>query len=236
MLKFDTPFYCSRYEISTLDELVRPPRWMLILWGSSKDQLDSPQHLILASPFEANILVPLLRQSKLKNATLHRFAPRTRRDQAELLTSDLTFWPGSGPFLPLDHLKIHLKMAVMTMTLFGCSTCLRSKQDIGRSMTEFRLFLNILPPPDTCQVGLDDSDWNILLEDGWINSEGFLVRPLADVEGSRLGQSGRQFLQGIYAQRNWRRSPVAAVRGLVPLRNMSAFFQQSDLESILFSK
>ena len=222
--------------MSTRDEFVRPPRWMLVLWGSSKDQLDSAQHLILASPFEANILVPLLRQSKLNYATLHRFAPRTRRDQAELLTSDLTFWPGSDPFLPSDHLKIHLKIAVMTMTLFGCSTCLQGKQGIGRSMADFWLFLNILPPPDTCRVGLDESDWNILLEDGWINSDGFLVRPLADVERSRFSQSGRQFLQGIYAQRNWRRSPVAAVRGLVPLRNMSSFFQRSDLESILFSK
>jgi hypothetical protein len=186
--------------MSTLDELDRPPRWMLILWGSSKDQLDSAQHLILVSPFEANIIVPLLRQSKLSNSTLHRFAPRTRRDQAELLTSDLTFWPGSKPFLSSDHLKIHLKIAVMTMTLFGCSACLQSKQDIGRSMAEFCLFLNVLPPPDTCQVGLDDSDWYILLEDGWINSEGFLVRPSADVERSRLSQSGRKFLQEIYAE------------------------------------
>ena len=103
-------------------------------------------------------------------------------------------------------------------------------------MADFYLFLNILPPPDSCQVGLDDSDWNILLEDGWINSGGFLVQPSDELERSRLSQSGRQFLQGIYAQRNWKRSAVAAVKGLVPLRNMSAFFQQSDLESILFSK
>jgi len=34
MLKFDTLFYCSRYEISTQDDFVRPPRWMLILWKS----------------------------------------------------------------------------------------------------------------------------------------------------------------------------------------------------------
>ena len=220
--------------MSPQDEFVRPPRWMLILWGSSEDQL--AQHLIRVSPFEANIIVPLLRQSKLNTATLHRFAPRTRRDQAELLTSELTFWPGMDPFMSSDDLRIQMKTAVMTMTLFGCSTCLQSKEHIGRSMADFYLFLNILPPPDSCQVGLDDSDWNILLEDGWINSGGFLVQPSDELERSRLSQSGRQFLQGIYAQRNWKRSAVAAVKGLVPLRNMSAFFQQSDLESILFSK
>ena len=50
-----------------------------------------------------------------------------------------------------------------------------------RSMADFCLFLNVLPPPDICPVGIDDSDWNILLEDGWINSEGFLVHSSSDV-------------------------------------------------------
>jgi len=204
--------------------------------ATTRNRSHSPTKLwILVSPFEANIIVPLLRQSKLSNATLHRFAPRTRRDQAELLTSSLTFWSGIQPFVLLEDLKIHLKIAVMTMTLFGCSTCLQSKQNIGRSMAEFCLFLNIFPPPDTCPIGLNKSDWNKLLEDGWIDSEGFLVRPLADLKKSefiyKLSEECRTFLK-----RNWKRSAVAAVRGLVPLRNMSAFFQQSDLESILFSK
>jgi hypothetical protein len=222
--------------LSSQDEFVRPPRWMFILWASIKQRTVSVQHMILVSPYEANILVPLLRTSKLSNATLQRYAPRTRRDQFELLTSHLTFWPGSEPFLSTNDLQIHLKMAVMTMTMFGCSTCLQSKPHIGRSMAEFCLFLNVLPPPDICPVGIDNLDWNILLEDGWINSEGFLVHSSADVERSRLSESGRQFVRRMYAERKWKRSAVAAVRGLVPLRNMSAFFQRSDLESILFSK
>ena len=182
---------------------------MLILWGSSNDQLDSAQHLILVSPFEANILVPPLRQSKLSNATLYRFAPRTRRDQAELLTSSLTFWSGIQPFVLLEDLKIHLKIAVMTMTLFGCSTCLQSKQNIGRSMAEFCLFLNIFPPPDTCPIGLNKSDWNKLLEDGWINPEGFFVRPLANLKRpeliNELSEKCLNFLKS-EVKRNWKRS------------------------------
>ena len=216
------------------DEFVRPPRWILSMWGSTKDR--TVQHLILVSPFEANIIVPLLRKLELSNGTLHRFSPRTRRDQSELLTSALIFWPGSQPFSTLDDLLPKLKFGVMAMTLFGCSTCLESSEGIGRFMAEFCLFLNILPPPNTCQLGLDNSDWKILLEEGWIDSEGFVVRSLVDVEGSLLSESACQILRKIYAERHWKRSAVAAVRGLVPLRNMSAFFQQSDLESILFSK
>ena len=220
------------------DEFVRPPRWMLTMWGSTKDGDDvvSVQNLILVSPFEANIIVPLLRQRNLRSATLHRFAPRTRRDQSELLTSNLTFWTGSRPFLSSNDLQLHLKFGTMAMTLFGSSTCLQSRENIGRSMAEFCLFLNILPPSDVCPVGLDDSDWRILLEDGWINSEGFLVRSSSDIQHSRLSESGRRFLKRMYAKRNWKRSSVAATRSLVPLRNMSSFFQRSDLESILFSK
>jgi len=216
------------------DEFVRPPRWILSIWGLTQDR--TIQHLILVSPFEANIIVPLLRKSELSNATLHRFAPRTRRDQSELLTSALTFWPGSQPFLKLDNLLPKLKFGVMAMTLFGSSTCLESDEGIGRSMAEFCLFLNILPPPDTCKLGLDNSDWKILLDEGWIDSEGFVVRSAVDVEGSLLSESACQILKKIYAERHWKRSAVAAIRGLVSLRNMSAFFQQSDLESILFSK
>ena len=181
------------------DEFVRPPRWMLTMWGSTKDGDDvvSVQNLILVSPFEANIIVPLLRQRNLRSATLHRFAPRTRRDQSELLTSDLTFWTGSRPFLSSNDLQLHLKFGTMAMTLFGSSTCLQSRE---------------------------------------INSEGFLVRSSSDIQHSRLSESGRRFLKRMYAKRNWKRSSVAATRSLVPLRNMSSFFQRSDLESILFSK
>ena len=33
------------------------------------------------------------------NASLHRLVPHTHRDQAELLTSNLTFWPGIEPLM-----------------------------------------------------------------------------------------------------------------------------------------
>ena len=50
------------------------------------------------------------------NASLHRLVPRTRRDQAELLTSNLTFWPGIEPLMSLDDLQIRLKAAFNFMT------------------------------------------------------------------------------------------------------------------------
>ena len=221
----------ARFEENQQDEFLRSPRWMLALWSSA-----SVHHLILISPYEAYTLVSILRSSQIQNASLHRFAPRTRRDQAELLISDLTLWPGNRPIASRDTLNTCLTFGAMAMTFFGGSTCLESWEAFGRSKAEFCNFLSIILPPSCCQIGIDDSDWNVLIDEGWINSEGFVVRSSVDNLDSKISDTCRQIIARIGSTRFWRRSPVAVMRALISIRNMSAFFPRSDVEFILLTK
>ena len=69
----------------TEDEFVRPPWWLLVFWNpNGKIELS-----VLLDPLEANISFQELKLSTSKLASLHRFTPRNRRDQKELLTSGL---------------------------------------------------------------------------------------------------------------------------------------------------
>lgn len=210
------------------DEFVRPPRWALAVWNGT-----NVQHLILLSPVEADRAICELRllastpptsNPVINPVSLHRFAPRTRRDQSELLISGLT----TGGTGPLESFYF----AIPALNLFGSSCCFKREfSSIGKICR----YLGVVPPPCSNSGGLPIDDWRVLVDRKLIQPDGFVnrrdVAQPVDVSNKSWGTVKRTRLA-----HQWPISSVTFFRYLVPIRNMDAWFSGSDLSSILLSK
>ena len=94
----------------------------------------SVKHVILVSPYEADFIIRQLRLPTARGCSLHRFAPRIRRDQHELLVSGMTSWASAGPVVPKEVVDQEMHFAIMALSLFGSSTCLDSNGSEMRSV------------------------------------------------------------------------------------------------------
>lgn len=222
--------------MKTEDEFVRPPRWLLVFWNSNgKIELS-----VLLDPLEANIAFEELRLPEAKYTSLHRFAPRNRRDQKELLTSGLTSW--SGVFISGVHnasnqamINSELELAVMSVSVFGSSTCYKKIDHDGHSADKLCRFLGLVPPPSLAEAGITSDDWRALINGKWIDSDGFAVGDSNTkvVRPSDVSESCWKILQSVRSSNRWRKSPINAIFALVLIRNMEPWYDRSDLNAVL---
>ena len=179
---------------------------------------------MLLSTVEADLAIRELRLQPANPVSLHRFAPRTRRDQSELLTSGLT----TGDIGPLESFYF----AISALNLFGSSCCFQ--RDFS-SIGDICRYLGVVPPPCANYGGLSSSDWRVLVDKKLIQPDGFVDRR-AVVKPEGISNKGWATVKQTRLAHQWPISSVTFFRSLVPLRNMDAWFSGSDLSSILLPK
>ena len=215
--------------MKTEDEFVRSPRWLLVFW----DRNGKVDMSVLLDPFEANIAICELRLPGAKQASLHRFAPRNRRDQKELLTSGLTSW---SPNVGRANLKPEMDFAVMAVSVFGSSTCYLKNEPDGHSADKLCRFLGLVPPPSLAEAGITCDDWRALIDAKWIDTDGFAgtgPRGIITTRPSNLSESCCKILLNVRSSQCWRKSPINAIFALVQIRNMEPWYERSDLNAVL---
>ena len=220
------------------DEFIRPPRWALVVWDSADVQRPTVRYVILVTPIEADFSLRCLREPSARGCSLHRFAPRIRRDQRELLTSGLTSWATCGPVVQ-NGLDGHLHFAVMALSLFGVSTCLQNNNALLRSIRNVFYYLGVIPSPSAFSGGVDPSDWRLLVDAKLIQLDGFVASEEREDEPQRpanLSDACWNLFLETRKSHQWTSSPVEAVRGLVSIRRMEPWFEKSDLSSVLLLK
>jgi len=117
------------------DEFIRSPRWALVFWKQSlRGCEDEVEMVVLLDPFEADIVFRELRLPTANGSSLHRFAPRNRRDQSEFLTSGLTSWSRTDAAENQERIKLKLDFVVMSLSVFGSSTCFAKNISDGHSI------------------------------------------------------------------------------------------------------
>ena len=211
------------------DEFVRAPRWALVFWNP----VNQVEMIVLLDPFEADFAIRELRLRTAAGVSLHRFAPRNRRDQSELLTSGLTSWSKGSAALNKEKLKLELDFAVMALSVFGSSTCFAKNIPDGHSVDKLCRFLSLVPPPSLAKAGITSDDWRALINGNFIESDGFVGVNKEEVPSSQVSQSCLLILQTVRSSNMWKKSPIQAICALVQLRNMSPWYEKSDLNSVL---
>ena len=216
--------------MKTQDEFVRAPRWALVFWNP----VNQVEMVVLLDPFEADIAIRELRLPTATGASLHRFAPRNRPDQSELLISGLTSWSKGSAALNKEELKLELDFAVMTLSVFGSSTCFTKNISDGHSLDKLCRFLGLVPSPSLANAGITSDDWRALINAHFIESDGFVGMNNAEAPSSlQVSQSCLHILQTVRSSNMWKTSPIQAVYALVQLRNMSPWYEKSNLNSVL---
>lgn len=215
--------------MQTEDEFVRPPRWMLVFWS----QLGKVEMVVLLDPFEADIAVRELRLPESKYASLHRFAPRIRRDQNELLISGLTSW-SAGALGQHKTLYSELDFAVMSVSVFGSSTCYQKNVSDEHSADKLCRFLGLVPPPFLAETGITSDDWRELINVNLIDSDGFAMGGQKKIgRPPNISESCWKILESVRLSNRWRKSPIKGIFALVLIRNMEPWYDRSDLNSVL---
>jgi len=219
--------------MKTQDEFIRAPRWALVFW-KQLHPFQGVDMVVLLDPFEANIAFCELRLPTSKGASLHRFAPRNRRDQSELLISGLTSWSKSSAVVSQEMLKYQLDFAVMALSVFGSSTCFAKIMTDGHSVEKVCCFLGLVPPPSLAKAKITSEDWRALINSDFIESDGFVGKNEMPIPRLlRVSQSCLQLLQTVRSGNRWKISPIQAVYALIEMRNMSPWYEKSDLNAIL---
>ena len=205
---------------------------MLVFWSQS----DKVEMVVLLDPFEADIAFRELRLPTAKGASLHRFAPRNRRDQSELLTSGLTSW-SSASVIQQKMLHSELDFAVMAVSVFGSSTCYQKNDSDGHSGDKLCRFLGLVPPPSLAEAGITSDDWRALINGKWIDPDGFALGAKAAtkkiIRPANISESCWKILENVRSGNRWRKSPISAMFALVLIRNMEPWYDRSDLNSVL---
>ena len=212
------------------DEFIRAPRWALVFW-KPENQVEM---VVLLDPFEADFAIRELRLRTAAGVSLHRFAPRNRRDQSELLTSGLTSWSKGSAALNKEKLKLELDFAVIALSVFGSSTCFAKNIPDGHSVDKLCRFLGLVPSPSLANAGITSDDWRALINGDFIESDGFVGMNNEEVpSSSQVSQSCLHILQTVRSSNMWKKSPIQAVYVLVQLRNMTPWYEKSNLSSVL---
>jgi len=121
----------------------------------------------------------------------------------------------------------------MTLSGFGSSTCFTKNISDGHSVDKLCRFLGLLPPPSLVETGITSEDWRALINGDYIESDGFYNENKKRVPSSQVSQSCLHILQAIRSSNMWKKSPIQAVYSLVQLRNMSPWYEKSNLSSVL---
>ena len=211
------------------DEFIRSPRWVLVFWN--KYPADEVEMVVLLDPYEADIAIRELRLPSAKGASLHRFAPRNRRDQSELLISGLTSW--SDGAVNQARLEAELDFAVMGLSVFGVSTRFAKDVPDGHSADKLCRFLGMIPPPSLAEAGITSDDWRILINGDWIESDGFVGGKPNPPSSLLVSPLCLNILNTVRSSNSWKKSPIQAVFELVHLRNMTAWYEKSELHAVL---
>ena len=184
--------------------------------------------VVLLDAFEADIAIRELRLPSAKRCSLHRFAPRNRKDQSELLTSGLTTWSD------VAMSQKTLDFAVMGLSVFGTSTCFTKYIPDGHSVDKLCRFLGLLLPPSNEEdTEITSDDWKVLINGDWIESDGFVGGNKPIPPDSLVSSSCLRILKNMSSSIRWKKSPIQAIFELVPLRNMTPWYEKSDLHKIL---
>jgi hypothetical protein len=217
------------------DEFIRSPRWALVFWKQSPGAGEEVEMVVLLDPFEADIAIRELRLSTAKGASLHRFAPRNRRDQKELIISGLTSWSLSNAVVSQEILESKLSFAVMALSVFGSSTCYQKNIPDGHSIEKLCRFLGLVPPPSLAKAGITSEDWRALINGNFMESDGFVGESNQSIIQLNLPVSSAclELIQAVRSGNQWKKSPIEAVLALVQLRNMSSWYDNSDLNAVV---
>ncbi|KAF8545391.1 hypothetical protein BDD12DRAFT_919880 [Trichophaea hybrida] len=146
---------------SKLDEYLRPVNWVL----SSRDLDPSIYRQVIISPYEANKLLPRIRDSKF--VRLHVYAPRVAEDMKTFESMDVI----SVPSIPCNSTGTDL---TIELNIFAGQLCLSSYEQYKKVCSFLGLYLG--------SVGDED--------EGHIDSEGGFMSPARRRE---LGNSSSPF-------------------------------------------
>ena len=230
----------SRLEMNIQDQFIRPPRWALVFWSPpSADKSRKVDLVVLLDPFEADIAFRELRFPQAKMSSLHRFAPRNCRDQKELLTSGLTLWGVGDTHFNQEMMKKELDFVVMSLSIFGATSCYDKKIPDGQSVDKIRSFLGLIPLPLLSKSKLTSRDWEVLTSGKWIESDGFVKADRSDVNHSSLNfpvdisRSCLEIIEKTCSMNRWHVSPIEAIFALIQIRNLEPWYENSDLHDVL---
>ena len=95
-------------------------------------------------------------------------------------------------------------------------------------------FLGLVPPPSLANAGITSEDWRTLINGDFMESDGFVGENLKPIPPAlQVSQSCLQMLQAVRSCNQLKKSPIQAIYALVEMRNMSPWYEKSDLNAVL---
>jgi len=96
-------------------------------------------------------------------------------------------------------------------------------------------FLGLVPPPSLAKAGITSEDWRALINGNFMESDGFVGESNQSIIQLNLPVSSAclELIQAVRSGNQWKKSPIEAVLALVQLRNMSSWYDKSDLNAVV---